>query len=208
MRSSLISFMEPCEDFYEFTCGGWMKAARVPHEEVVHSTLSEVHRRVENEISDILNNTVISYRDQTATQKASALYQGCINIGEVFQSQCATLLELVLDLRNSKGTKPVEDLLQFFELANWPMLNRTAQFRTFFILGNIIRELGLDAIISVRVGLDYHNSDRYLIYIPWSYFINVIVRDVGVSMDLTDHVVVLNPLYLKRLSRLLKEVPR
>ncbi|XP_077508135.1 neprilysin-1-like [Amblyomma americanum] len=281
MRSSLISFMEPCEDFYEFTCGGWMKAARVPHEEVVHSTLSEVHRRVENEISDILNNTVISYRDQTATQKASALYQGCINI----------------DLRNSKGTKPVEDLLQFFELANWPMLNRTAQFRTFFILGNIIRELGLDAIISVRVGLDYHNSDRYLIYIgqpsfgvepmvlrgrfrspffrilhrykiyiyrcallmganvqaadvvneivafeaklaaiieppdaiqnpkrvynlmslrtlegaipeiPWSYFINVIVRDVGVSMDLTDHVVVLNPLYLKRLSRLLKEVP-
>lgn len=281
MRSSLISFMEPCEDFYEFICGGWMKAARVPHEDVVYSSLSDVHRRVENEISEILNNTVISYRDQTATQKASALYQGCINI----------------DLRNSRGVKPLEDLLKYFELGRWPTLNRTAVFRTFFILGNVIRELGLDAILSLRVGLDYHNSDRYLLYIgqpsfgvepmvlrgrfrspffrilhrykiyiyrcallmgasvaaadvvneivafeaklaaimeppeaiqnpkrvynlmslrtlegaipeiQWTFLINTILRDVGVSMDLTDHVVVLSPLYLKRLARLLKEVP-
>ncbi|KAH6934141.1 hypothetical protein HPB50_020679 [Hyalomma asiaticum] len=245
MRSSLISFMEPCEDFYEFICGGWMKAARVPHEEVVYSSLSDVHRRVENEISDILNNTVISYRDQTATQKASALYQGCINIARNFAMQTC---------RNSKGVKPLEDLLKYFELGRWPTLNRTAIFRTFFILGNVIRELGLDAIISVRVGIDYHNSDRYLVYgrfrspffrilhrykiyiyrcallmgatvaaadvvneivafeaklaaIQWTFLLNTILRDVGVSMDLSDHVVVLHPLYLKRLARLLKEVP-
>ncbi|XP_075744228.1 neprilysin-1-like [Rhipicephalus microplus] len=282
MRASLISFMEPCEDFYEFICGGWMKAARIPHEEVVYSTMSDVHRRVENDISDILNNTVISYRDQTATQKASALYQGCINI----------------DLRNSKGVKPLEDLLRYFDLGHWPTLNRTAVFRTFFMLGNVIRELGLDAIMTVRVGIDYHNSDRYLVYIgqpsfgvepmvlrgrfrspffrilhrykiyiyrcallmgatvaaadvvneivafeaklaaimeppetihnpkrvynlmslrtlegaipeiQWTFLLNTILRDVGVSMDLSDHVVVLHPLYLKRLARLLKEVPR
>ncbi|KAL1484281.1 hypothetical protein MTO96_050070, partial [Rhipicephalus appendiculatus] len=50
-------------------------------------------------------------------------------------------------------------------LGHWPTLNRTAVFRTFFILGNVIRELGLDAIMTVRVGIDYHNSDRYLVYI-------------------------------------------
>ncbi|CAN8015642.1 unnamed protein product, partial [Ixodes persulcatus] len=278
MRANLISFLEPCEDFYEFVCGGWMKTAKVPPDEVIESVSSQVRRRVEDEI---LNNTVISYRDQTATQKASALYQGCINI----------------DLRNSKGTKPLEDLLTYFELPHWPILNRTAQFRIFSILGNMVRDLGMDALISIKVGLDYHNSDRYLIYIGqpsfgvepvvlrgrfrspffrilhryklyiyrcalllganvaaadivneivafetklaaiseppdavnnpkrvynlqvlrtlevaipeirWTYFLNIVLRDVGVSLDLNDHVVVMHPLYLKRLSRLLKDIP-
>ncbi|XP_075743907.1 neprilysin-1-like [Rhipicephalus microplus] len=233
-------------------------------------------------LSEILNNTVISYRDQTAAQKAAALYQGCINI----------------DLRNSKGTKPLEDLLARYELAHWPIVNRTQQFRTFYLLGNAIRELRLDALISVTAHLDYHNSERYILYIGqpsfgvetlvlrgryrspffrilhryklyiyrcalllganvaaadivndivtfeaklayiseppteirnpqsvynlmslkmlegaipeirWVYFLNIVLRDVGVSLDLDDHVVVMHPLYLKRLSRLLKEVSR
>ncbi|XP_064460578.1 neprilysin-1-like [Ornithodoros turicata] len=281
LRDSLAEFLEPCDDFFEFVCGGWMKKARVSPDEVLLTTVIESHRKVEDEIGEILNNTVISYRDQTAMQKASALYQGCIN----------------MDLRNSKGVKPLEDLLTYFEIPNWPVVNQTAQFRIFHILGSVIRELGLDAIISVRVGMDYHNSDRYIIYIgqpsfgvesivlrgrfrspffrilhryklyiyrsaillgasvtaadvvnnivafesklaaltepletlnnprrvynlmslrtlessikeiPWTYLLNIILKEVGVSLDTDDHVVITHPLYLKRLSRLLKEVP-
>ncbi|XP_075746233.1 neprilysin-1-like [Rhipicephalus microplus] len=200
-------------------------------------------------------------------------------------------------MRNSKGTRPLEELLSYVGLPRWPILNRTAKFPTYQILGHIIRELGLEAIVSVRVGLDYYDSDQYLIYIGqpsfgveppvlrgryrspyfrilhryklymyrcallmgsnvaaadivndivafearlasitepagvvdnprrvynlmalrtlegaipevrWTFFLNLILRDVGVSMDLNDHVVVTNPIYLKKLSRLLKSVP-
>ncbi|XP_070389867.1 neprilysin-1-like isoform X2 [Dermacentor albipictus] len=280
LRSSQVPLMEPCEDFYEFACGGWTKAVVVPPDEVTASVHTRLLRRVEDEIGEILNNTVVTYRYQTATQKAAALYQSCINV----------------DMRNSKGTRPLEELLSYLGLPRWPILNRTAQFPTYQILGHVIRELGLDAIVSVRVGLDYYDSDRYLIYIGqpsfgveppilqgryrspffrilhryklymyrcallmgsnvaaadvvneivsfeaklaaitepkdvvhnprrvynlmalrtlegaipevrWTYFLNVILRDVGVSMDLNDHVVVRNPIYLKKLSRLLKSV--
>ncbi|XP_077534487.1 neprilysin-1-like [Haemaphysalis longicornis] len=201
------------------------------------------------------------------------------------------------DTRNGKGTRPLEALLSYVGIGRWPILNHTAQFAIYQVLGHVIRELGLDVIVSVRVGLDYYNSDRYLIYIGqpsfgvetavlrsryrspffsilhryklymyrsallmgsnvaaadlvneivrfeaalatisepadvvhnprrvynlmalrtlegaipevrWTYFLNLILRDVGVSMDLNDHVVVTNPIYLKRLSRLLKHVP-
>ncbi|KAL1477635.1 hypothetical protein MTO96_017099 [Rhipicephalus appendiculatus] len=214
-------------------------------------------------------------------QKAAALFQSCINI----------------DMRNSKGTRPLEELLSYVGLPRWPILNRTAKFPTYQILGHMIRELGLDAIVSVHVGLDYYDSDQYLIYIGqpsfgveppvllgryrspyfrilhryklymyrcallmgsnvaaadmvndivafearlaaiteptgvvdnprrvynlmalrtlegaipevrWTFFLNLILRDVGVSMDLNDHVIVTNPIYLKKLSRLLKAVP-
>ncbi|XP_077510151.1 neprilysin-1-like isoform X1 [Amblyomma americanum] len=165
------------------------------------------------------------------------------------------------------------------------------------MLGNAVRDLRLDALISVSAQLDYHNSERYILYIGqpsfgvetavlrgryrtpffrilhryklyiyrcalllganvaaadivndivsfeaklaaisepptvvrnpqsvynlmslkmlegaipeirWVYFLNIVLKDVGVSLDLDDHVVVMHPLYLKRLSRLLKEVP-
>ncbi|XP_077507752.1 neprilysin-1-like [Amblyomma americanum] len=279
-RSSLMPSMEPCEDFYEFACGGWVRGAVVPPDEVTTSVHSRLLRRVEDEIGEILNNTVVTYRDQTATQKAAALFQSCLNV----------------DLRNSKGTRPLEELLSYVGLPRWPLLNRTAKFPTYLILGNVIRELGLDAIVSVRVGLDYYDSDRYLVYIGqpsygvepmvlrgryrspffrilhryklymyrcallmgsnvaaadlvneivifeaklaaisepevvahnprrvynlmalrtlegaipevrWTYFLNLVLRDVGVSMDLNDHVVVTHPMYLKKLSRLLKGV--
>ncbi|XP_049271035.1 neprilysin-1-like [Rhipicephalus sanguineus] len=149
MRASKLDFQEACEDFYEHVCGGWTRTAKVAPDEVFKSVARDMRRAVEDQISEILNNTVISYRDQTAAQKAAALYQGCINI----------------DLRNSKGTKPLEDLLARYELAHWPIVNRTQQFRTFHLLGNAIRELRLDALVSVTAHLDYHNSERYILYI-------------------------------------------
>ncbi|XP_049520797.1 neprilysin-1-like [Dermacentor silvarum] len=149
LRSSQVPSMEPCEDFYEFACGGWAKAVVVPPDEVTASVHTRLLRRVEDEIGEILNNTVVTYRYQTATQKAAALYQSCINV----------------DMRNSKGTRPLEKLLSYVGLSRWPILNRTAKYPTYQILGHVIRELGLDAIVSVRVGLDYYDSDRYLVYI-------------------------------------------
>ncbi|XP_077534486.1 endothelin-converting enzyme homolog [Haemaphysalis longicornis] len=82
LRSSLVTLMEPCEDFYEFVCGGWSKAAVVPPDEITFSLHTSYRRKVEDEIGEILNNTVVTYRDQTATQKAAALYQSCIDVGK------------------------------------------------------------------------------------------------------------------------------
>nr|XP_037287025.1 neprilysin-1-like [Rhipicephalus microplus] len=312
MRASLISFMEPCEDFYEFICGGWMKAARIPHEEVVYSTMSDVHRRVENDISVCTAKVdLITTKDRSGDEDQLPVETNWIQSQQTGGSG-GILLTLKPQNRELKrhhlipeanlpaqqqGGQALEDLLRYFDLGHWPTLNRTAVFRTFFILGNVIRELGLDAIMTVRVGIDYHNSDRYLVYIgqpsfgvepmvlrgrfrspffrilhrykiyiyrcallmgatvaaadvvneivafeaklaaimeppetihnpkrvynlmslrtlegaipeiQWTFLLNTILRDVGVSMDLSDHVVVLHPLYLKRLSRLLKEVP-
>lgn len=52
-----------------------------------------------------------------------------------------------------------------YDIPHWPIVNRTTQFRPFYLLGNAIRELGLDAVISVKVDLDYHNSERYILYV-------------------------------------------
>ncbi|KAK8784989.1 hypothetical protein V5799_008648 [Amblyomma americanum] len=276
MRSSKLDFQEACEDFYEHVCGGWTRMAKVAPDEVFKSVARDTRRAVEDQVS--------------------------------------------ADLRNSKGTKPLEDLLAHYELPHWPVVNRTQQFRVFYMLGNAVRDLRLDALISVSAQLDYHNSERYILYemkplertrlllgahseeicptqigqpsfgvetavlrgryrtpffrilhryklyiyrcalllganvaaadivndivsfeaklaaisepptvvrnpqsvynlmslkmlegaipeIRWVYFLNIVLKDVGVSLDLDDHVVVMHPLYLKRLSRLLKEVP-
>lgn len=55
MRSTLTAFLEPCEDFYEFICSGWMKTTKVPQDQVIQSIVSDVHRRVEDEITGRLH---------------------------------------------------------------------------------------------------------------------------------------------------------
>lgn len=51
MKSTLLNELDPCEDFYDFVCGGWMKMSKVPPEEVIKTVASDIHRRVEDEIS-------------------------------------------------------------------------------------------------------------------------------------------------------------
>lgn len=50
LQSSQVPSMEPCEDFYEFACGGWTKAVVVPPDEVTTTVHSRLLRRVESEI--------------------------------------------------------------------------------------------------------------------------------------------------------------
>nr|XP_037268264.1 neprilysin-1-like [Rhipicephalus microplus] len=257
LQSSQVASMEPCEDFYEFACGGWTKAVVVPPDEVTASVHTRLLRRVESEIGETLNNTVVTYRYQTATQKAAALFQSCINV----------------DMRNSKGTRPLEELLSYVGLPRWPILNRTAKFPTYQILGSHHPGIGQPSfgveppVLRGRYRSPYFRIlHRYKLYmyrcallmgsnvaaadivndivafearlasitepagvvdnprrvynlmalrtlegaipeVRWTFFLNLILRDVGVSMDLNDHVVVTNPIYLKKLSRLLKSVP-
>lgn len=82
----MLSSVDPCEDFYEHVCGGWIHNMRVPPSKVLMDVRIEAQMLIDNEIVDKLNHTVISYANQNAIQKAAAFYLGCINMGEAYGS--------------------------------------------------------------------------------------------------------------------------
>ncbi|XP_065283149.1 neprilysin-1-like isoform X1 [Dermacentor albipictus] len=146
---SMTDSILPCEDFYEHVCGGWLRRNKVPRHRYLTSTRLEAQWAVEGSIIESLNSTPVSYTDQHAVQKAIALYIGCTSMG----------------LRNTKGTKPLENLLDKYGIPRWPILHEQFQLDVMRALADMIRDLGLSAIVSVRVAPDSHDTRKHIVYL-------------------------------------------
>ncbi|XP_077551212.1 neprilysin-1-like [Haemaphysalis longicornis] len=146
---TVLPMVSPCDDFYEHVCGGWLLKTLVPMDAFEVNVMSESQALLYDDIMDKLNHTIVSYRGQNAIQKAAAFYLGCLNI----------------EMRNTKGIKPLLDLLQRNGIVRWPMVQSQLSLDVFKVLGDFVREVGLNAIISVRVGIDQTDNNKHILYL-------------------------------------------
>lgn len=56
----MLSSVDPCEDFYEHVCGGWIHETLVPPESAAIDVFIEAQRNVQDEIMG----TFFAYRDR------------------------------------------------------------------------------------------------------------------------------------------------
>ncbi|KAL1483674.1 hypothetical protein MTO96_012512 [Rhipicephalus appendiculatus] len=146
---TVLPMVDPCEDFYEHVCGGWLLRTHVPLDAFAVNVFSESQAKFTDDIMDKLNHSIVSYRGQNALQKAAAFYLGCINV----------------EMRNTKGVKPLLDLLRKYNIPHWPIVQGRVADDVMTTLGHFIREVGLNAILSVRVGIDQMDNQKHIIYI-------------------------------------------
>ncbi|KAH7948469.1 hypothetical protein HPB52_022979 [Rhipicephalus sanguineus] len=71
----------------------------------------------------------------------------------------------IIGLRNTKGTKPLENLLDKYGIPRWPILHEQFQIDVMRALADMIRDLGLSAIVSVRVAPDSHDTRKHIVYV-------------------------------------------
>lgn len=87
---------DPCQDFYQFACGGWVARTEIPGDEASWiRSFSEIARRNEAELRRILEEASKGAQRDEVTRKIGDYYAACMDEAAV----------------ESAGTKPVEDLL-------------------------------------------------------------------------------------------------
>lgn len=87
---------DPCQDFYQFACGGWLAKTEIPGDEAVWMrSFSEIEKRNEAELKRILDDAAKAGDADPATRKIGAFYGACMNEEAV----------------EAAGTKPIADLL-------------------------------------------------------------------------------------------------
>ncbi|NXW92005.1 NEP protein, partial [Alopecoenas beccarii] len=142
---------EPCNDFYQYACGGWLKRNVIPETSSRYSNFDILRDELEVVLKDVLDTP--SSNDITAVQKAKTLYRSCIN-------------ETTID---SRGGKPLISLLP--DVADWPVAttNWETSYGAAWTAETAIAQLnsryGKKVLINFFVGTDDKNSTAHIIHI-------------------------------------------
>ncbi|XP_063635712.1 neprilysin-4-like isoform X1 [Cydia splendana] len=134
---------DPCTDFYEFACGGWIKQNPVPEWATSWDQLARLRERLVADLRDLLEMEDDPSLPQSVL-KAKTLYRTCINI----------------DKLEAEGIKPIQKILEGLTLPPRPPSEASANFSWELVAGQGRRDLGLSVLLSVQVAEDVRNTSR------------------------------------------------
>lgn len=103
MLTAMDLSVDPCDDFFEFSCGSWNKINIIPDDRASYNTFSRLGDDIQGMLKDLLEKPP-SKKDREATRKAKFLYTSCIN-------------ETLIDIQ---GLDPIKGLLD--DLGGWPVV--------------------------------------------------------------------------------------
>ncbi|CAG5019091.1 unnamed protein product [Parnassius apollo] len=141
--SSLNKDVDPCTDFYEFACGGWIKKNPVPEWSTSWDQLALLREQLIENLRELLEAEDKEGLPESVV-KAKKLYRTCIDT----------------DKLEEKGIKPIEDILKKLGLTPKPPIEASANFSWESVTGKGRRLLGLNVLISVQVAEDVRNTSR------------------------------------------------
>ncbi|XP_045426447.1 membrane metallo-endopeptidase-like 1 [Pipistrellus kuhlii] len=144
---------DPCEDFYQHACGGWLRRHVVPGTSSRYSVFDILRDQLEVVLKGALEHAAA--RDRPAVQKAKTLYRSCMNESIIEERDSQPLLEAL----GGVGGWPVamdEDEWTDTVGRRWELERQLATMNAQF---------NRRVLIDLFIWNDDQNSSRHIIYI-------------------------------------------
>uniref|UniRef100_F7FGZ5 Membrane metalloendopeptidase like 1 n=1 Tax=Monodelphis domestica TaxID=13616 RepID=F7FGZ5_MONDO len=84
---------EPCDDFYQYACGGWVNHHVIPESSSRYSIFDNLRDELEIVLKGVLENPKVG--DRSAIQKAKILYSSCMNESLIESRDSQPLLKIL-----------------------------------------------------------------------------------------------------------------
>ncbi|XP_060055892.1 membrane metallo-endopeptidase-like 1 isoform X2 [Erinaceus europaeus] len=151
MLQNMDPSKEPCEDFYQYACGGWLRRHIIPESNSRYSVFDILRDELEVVLKGVLENSTST--DRPAVQKAKMLYRSCMN-------------QSVIEKR---GSQPLVDIIE--TMGGWPVTmdkwNETMgpKWELEQQLAMLNGQFNRRVLIDLFIWNDDQNSSRHIIYI-------------------------------------------
>jgi len=144
LLSNMDQTADPCQDFFQFACGGYVKNTPIADDRTSTSLFSDIRDKLNIQLRGLLEEKLVP-EDPRPVRLVKNLYQSCMD----------------KDLIEQKGVGPMLRVLQ--NLGGWPVLERGNWVNTGFKWFNTayrMREEGysVDYLVDLSVTTDVKNS--------------------------------------------------
>ncbi|XP_036918026.1 membrane metallo-endopeptidase-like 1 [Sturnira hondurensis] len=140
---------EPCDDFYQYACGGWLRRQVVPETNSRYSIFDTLRDELEVTLKRVLESP--GTEDRPAVRKAKALYRSCMDESTIEKRDSRPLLNVL----EAVGGWPVA-MARWRDTGGWKLEQQLAVMNSQF---------NKRILIDLFVWSDDQNSSRHIIYI-------------------------------------------
>lgn len=155
LAANLDASIDPCQDFYSFACGGWLRRHAIPDDKLTYGTIAAIGEQNEERLRRLLARPG-GGPGGAAQRKVRAFFRSCLDMREIERLGPRPMLEVIEDCGGwdlgGAAERPGAAAL-------WD-LNR--------LLYKAQGVYSAAALFSLTVSLDDRNSSRYVIRVSAS----------------------------------------
>ncbi|CAF0826080.1 unnamed protein product [Adineta steineri] len=193
LLESIDETIDPCENFYEFSCGKWIKNVIIPSESNQRSVFSQLEKNLGHTLADLLSSSPSSNRMKKSKSITNArrLYSSCIDEGTIEMQG----VDVIMSVVNK-------------ELGGWPVLQGSAWKESTFDFDRLMLKLSQYSsytFYAVHTDVDEKNSSVRSIHFDVSNYIRRLYLLANVSVVDADIVIVTAPKLLHGISSIIDQ---
>lgn len=151
MLENIDPEVDPCDNFYEYACGGWVKKTVIPEDRSSYSSFTVLREQVQVILKELFEREK-SNTDVASITKVKDFHASCIDLEKI----------------EERDATPYVNLLT--SLGGWPVLGSNAggnwsesAYVLEELMGRLSGEFNNDVIVSSWVSADDKNSERYIL---------------------------------------------
>ncbi len=111
--SALDKTADPCVDFYQFACGGWLKSNPIPADQSIWSRFGELAERNRQELRGILESAAKAQNRDENEQKIGDYYSSCMDEAAIEKKGVAVLKPAFDRINALRDKSTLPDLLAY-----------------------------------------------------------------------------------------------
>lgn len=145
IKANLNTDVKPCDDFYEFACGGWRKKHSIPKGKDEYSAIVELSEHNDKQLKKLLKTENAS--DIRTIRKVKDFYKSCLNTKLINERGNRPLIKFIKDLGSW-------DIFPDFDAESWDF-NKTLQ--------KFHKEFPAEIFFTVDVDVDPKNRSMNIV---------------------------------------------
>ncbi|CAJ0914512.1 unnamed protein product, partial [Mesorhabditis belari] len=165
--SSMNASVDPCQDFYAYACGQWIKGHPIPDDAPSVSNFENLGQDLEFALKELLEARDDTIQPDSAVNKAKIFYQQCLNESEISETWRSTFDEVM----KSFGGWP--------SLENGNIDENTSVERLY---ARMVAKFRADSLFKATVQPDDKNSEKHVLLVDQPA-LNLFARDFYIMAE-------------------------